>query len=353
MTTIASLALAILAATGSGTDTTMSVPQGTRLELENFSGEIVVETWTRNAVRVQAAHARRTEVDLDLDGPVLSVSARGHMGVPATVDYQLTVPAWMALELSGIGTDVTVRGAKGGVEIETIKGDVSIEGGSGRVNATSIEGSVHVESASGSIEVSSVNEGVWLSGVTGPITASSVNGHVVITSMQSTTVEASTVNGTVVLTGALRPDGTYHLSSHNGDLMVGIAEKASVTVSVSTYQGELRTGFPVTLEDSRKSRRYRFTLGKGEARLELETFQGTVLVDRPGVIDREADGLRQEAGYTRSHSSSSSSSYGKSKSTSSSTSTSKSTSKSKSKSKGGEEDDTDEDEHDDDHEHEE
>lgn len=297
MTTIASLALAVLAATASGTDTTLSVREGTRLELDNFSGGIVVETWARNAVRIRAEHSRRTEVEVDHEGTVLSVSASGHMGTPATVDYLLTVPSWMALELSGIGTDVTVRGTRGSVSVETVKGDVSIEGGSGRVSATSIEGGVHVEATTGNVEVSSVNEGVWVSGVSGPISASSVNGHVVLTSVQSTRVDASTVNGTVLLTGPMRPDGVYHLSSHNGDLLVGIAAQANVSVHVSTYQGELKTGFPVKMSDTRKEGRYRFTLGSGAATLELESFQGTITVDRPGVVDRAAEELRREYGF--------------------------------------------------------
>lgn len=296
MTTIASLALAVLAATASGTDTTVSVGAGTRLELENFSGGIVVETWARNAVRIRAEHARRTEVDVVHEDKVLAVSASGVMGTPATVDYQLTVPAWMALEFTGIGTDVTVRGTKGSVSVETVKGDVSIEGGSGRVSASSIEGSVHVEATSGNVEVSSVNEGVWVSGVSGPISASSVNGHVVLTSVQAPRVEASTVNGTVMLTGPMRPDGIYRLSSHNGDLMVGVAEAASVSVHVSTYQGELKTAFPVRMSDSRKEGRYRFTLGGGDATLELESFQGTITVDRPAVVERAAEALRRGQG---------------------------------------------------------
>lgn len=297
MTTLASLALALLAATPFGTDTTVSVPPGTRLEMDNFNGAIVVETWTRNAVRIRAEHARRTEVEVVREDDVLTVSAAGHMGTPATVDYRLTVPAWMALELSGIGTDVTVRGTRGSVQVETVKGDVSIEGGSGRVSASSIEGGVHVEATTGNVEASSVNQGVWVSGVTGPVSASSVNGHVLLTSVQSPRVEASTVNGSVLLTGAMRPDGVYHLSSHNGDLLVGIADRSNVSVHVSTYQGELKTGFPVKMSDTRREGRYRFTLGTGGATLELESFQGTITVDRPGVVDRAAEALRAELGF--------------------------------------------------------
>lgn len=296
MTTLASLALAVFVAAAPRTDTTLAVPAGTRLELENFSGGIVVDTWARNAVRVRAEHSRRTQVELERDGDVLTVSASGAMGMPASVEYELTVPAWMALHLSGVDTDITVRGSKGEVEAETVKGRVSIEGGSGRVSASSIEGSVHVELASGVIEASSVNAGVWVNGVTGAIEASTVNGPVVLTSVKSPRVEASSVNGAVLLNGPLAAAGDYHLSSHNGEVIAGLAEGADVTVHVSTYEGEFSAGFPVRLEEGRrKSKRFRFTLGDGSATLELESFLGEIRVNRPAVVEREAEALRAES----------------------------------------------------------
>jgi hypothetical protein len=39
-----------------GTDTTVAVRPGARLNLDNFEGDVVVTTWSRSVIRVQATH---------------------------------------------------------------------------------------------------------------------------------------------------------------------------------------------------------------------------------------------------------------------------------------------------------
>jgi hypothetical protein len=54
-----------------------------------------------------------------------------------------------------------------------------------------------------------------------------------------------------------------------------VPEKANVAVSVATFGGEFGSTFPVKITQSRK-KRFAFTLGTGSARLDLESFQGTI-----------------------------------------------------------------------------
>jgi hypothetical protein len=61
-----------------------------------------------------------------------------------------------------------------------------------------------------------------------------------------------------------------------------VAEKASAAVSVSTFNGEFESDFPVTLTETRKGKRFNFTIGSGSAQVTLESFQGTISLVRPG-----------------------------------------------------------------------
>jgi hypothetical protein len=54
-------------------------------------------------------------------------------------------------------------------------------------------------------------------------------------------------------------------------------------VSVSTFQGDFESAFPVTLTEHR-GKRFDFTLGGGSARLDLESFGGTIRLVRPGAV---------------------------------------------------------------------
>lgn len=278
---LATLTIAALTAAPSQTDTTFAVKQGTRLEVNQFAGSIAVETWAKNAVRVVAEHGSRVAIEIGGSWPQLNIQGIHMRGLPSTVDYQLTVPKWMALTLSGVNTEISVDNSAGEIQIETVQGEVTVTGGSKVIQASSVDGAVHLVDATGRIECSSVNGAVEIERSSGPIVASSVNGEIVLRSIDSDDVEGSTVNGTVDYDGAIKSEGSYRFSSHNGEVSIGIPERANATVSVATYSGDFSSDFPVPITESRH-KRFNFTLGTGSARIELESFQGGIHLRRPG-----------------------------------------------------------------------
>lgn len=287
VTTLGTLALA------GQIDTTVPVQPGQRLEVNTFGGEINVKSWTRNAVRVQADPSSRTQVLVSVSGPTVSVRTEGRRGPASAVDLDISAPAWMALDLSGVYADVTVEGARGPVTVETVQGEVDVTGGEGIVSLSSVQGSVRLRGAKGRIETHSVNEAVTISESSGEIRAESVNGEVTLEKVDATSLDASTVNGDVGYDGPIHEGGRYALSSHNGDITVTMPPGANAAVSVSTYSGEFESDFPVTITQGRKGKRFDFTLGKGGAQIELESFQGTIRLVRPGSSapreDRDSD----------------------------------------------------------------
>ena len=61
-------------------------------------------------------------------------------------------------------------------------------------------------------------------------------------------------------------------------------------MSVSTYAGQFESDFPVTIDGITARKRMTFTMGTGTARLELESFDGTVALRRSGARgSRSAD----------------------------------------------------------------
>jgi hypothetical protein len=275
------LTVAVLA-TPMRTDTTFSVKPGTRLELNNFAGSIAVHTWAKNAVRVGADHSSRARVEVELSGTTLGIKIVHWRGILATVDYELTVPKWMSLELGGVNTDISVENADGEVNAQSVQGEISVTGGSKLVTANSVEGEVRVSRASGKVECNSVNSDVRIEDSSGQIVASSVNGEIVLKGIDSDDVEASTVSGEVTYQGVIKDGGSYHFSTHNGDISIAVPDRANATVSVATYSGEFASAFPVKLDESRRGKRFNFTLGNGSARIELESFQGEIRLRHPG-----------------------------------------------------------------------
>ncbi len=265
-------------------DSTVPVERGQRLEVSAYAGEIAVKTWDRSAVRVVADPGSRTGIHIQRSATTVVIRTEGRRGTPSMVDLQITVPTWIALDLSGVYTDVTVAGARGPVTVETVQGEVSVEGGDGLVSLQSVQGSVTLRGAKGRLDVRSVNEDVHVSESSGEVTAETVNGDVTLSRVEATGVTATSVNGDLDYDGPIRNGGRYSFSTHNGDVTVSVAQGTNAAVAVSTFNGEFASQFPVTLTETRKGKRFSFTIGSGSAQVTLESFQGSIELVRPGAV---------------------------------------------------------------------
>ena len=284
LTTFAAAVLVSLAPLQGETDTTIAVPAGASLSVNNFGGAIVIHGWNQNRVKVHAEHGSRGRIEVSLVGNTVTVKASSRMGAPSVVDFDITVPQDMALTLGGTYTEISVDGVRGAISAETVDGSIEVRGGSGIITLQSIQGSVTLADATGRIEVNSVNESVELSNVSGQIKAETTNGDVSLRGIKSSSVEANTINGDVLYEGTITDGGTYLFNSHNGDITVSIPEGANVTMSVATANGDIDPSFPIPLTQTNRGHRYTFKLGNGSARLEAESFQGDIELRRPSEI---------------------------------------------------------------------
>lgn len=276
------------------TDTTVAVQPGSRLSVNNYGGEIVIRSWAENRVRVRASHSSRTHVEVAVGSQAVTVRSQGRRGPPQLTDMEISVPRWMALNLNGVYTHISIEGMDANVAAETVKGDVSLVGGSGAVSLRSINGDVTVRSAKGRLDVGSVNGAIRIAETSAEIVAETVNGDIVLQGVDAPAADANTVNGDVYYEGAIKDGGRYRFTSHGGELTVGVPERANVTVVVSTFEGEFDASFPVQITETRR-RRFSFTIGNGSARLELESFAGDIRLRRPGEARPEPRDQRPHA----------------------------------------------------------
>lgn len=276
------------------TDQTVDVAKGTRLVLSSHAGEVVVHAWDRDAVRVQANHGTRDRVDVQASEGALRVRTRSSRGPGGPVDYTLTVPKWMPLNLSGTYLAATIDGTAADVNVETVGGDLTLKGGSGAVSLRSIEGEIKVDGASGKLNASTVNDSITLVNVSGDVVAETVNGDVAVTASKASSLEVSTVNGDVRFEGPIADKGTYRVNTHQGDIHVSLGAQANATVFVRTFRGDFSSDFPITLpkEERDSNKRFNFTLGSGSARVELQSFQGDIHVAKGALRPRERERRR-------------------------------------------------------------
>ena len=268
-------------------DTTVAIAPNARIQIQNFAGSVTIHAWDRAAVRISVGPSRRDEVRVRTREGAMEIATISRSGVPGPHDYEITVPSRASLDVGGTYTDITIDGVRGSVSATTVQGVVSLKGGDGVITLKSVEGTVSVQDAKGRIEVNGVNKGLTLTNVDGTIAAETVNGSIVLDSVKSADVEAVTVNGGVTYDGTIADRGRYRFGSHSGTITVAIPERANATIAAVTYQGTFSSQFALpssgpdgTADGPR--RRANVVVGNGSAHVEAESFQGSIVLTRPG-----------------------------------------------------------------------
>jgi hypothetical protein len=265
-------------------ETTLTVPRGTTLEVNTFSGTIGAQAWPRNEVRIVAHHGSHDRVLARVQNGTLFVTVVGHRGAPAFGDLMVYVPEWMAVRLSSVESRIDIDGVQAAVDAGSVQGDVVARQTRGSLQVRSVEGLVRVLDARGRVSASSVNNLVRLERVTGGIDAESVNGDIQLSDVESGQVDASSVNGSVFFLSPFQPRGRYRLASHNGNLRVGVPRGADVDVSVRSFRGAFQNDVTPPARGRGETGRFVFTLGGGGSSLELQSFQGLIQLLRSNEL---------------------------------------------------------------------
>lgn len=260
-------------------DTIFTVERGARLDLSTHNGSVVVRTWNRDAVRVEAELPSRARLEIGGAPSLVSIAAEGP-GSMGPADYRITVPAAMAIAVRGTRTDIVLDGVQGEVLAETVEGEIEVRGGVGRIVLSSVSGSIVSRGARGQLEAINVSGDVRIHDAVGAIQVETISGDVLLAGISAERVDASAVSGDIAYSGAIGGRGRYQFSAHSGDITLSLPEPPDALVTLSTLSGDFETMFPLSQLESIGGRRRTFILGSGSATLDIEAFSGDVTLRR-------------------------------------------------------------------------
>ncbi len=258
-------------------DTTFAVSADAHLDLYNHEGTVNVGTWDRDELRVRARwdEGRRPIAIRTSDKGVRVRVEPRNAGLPF-VEFDITMPRSMSVALQGVELSARIDGSSGNVRVQSVEGAVDVNGGRGNVSLHIVDGPVTVRNATGKIYVNTVDGTVAITDSRGPMRVESVDGDVTLRGVDSDDVSVNVVDGNVVYAGTIHDDGRYFLSTHDGDLSVTIPRNANARVSVATFDGDLVSDIPIQLEGDFSQKRFSFTIGTGQALMELSSFDGEI-----------------------------------------------------------------------------
>jgi DUF4097 and DUF4098 domain-containing protein YvlB len=270
-------------------DTTLAVRANARLSLSNQSGDIVIRSWNRSQIRVQAESDRaRVEINESPSGVSVRTVNRGGHG---DVDYTITVPNGTALELHAMSSDMEISGVCGQLDINAMSGGVTADCVEGSAQIETISGDITLTNARGTVDLSTTSGDVELRTVRGRVSVESVSGDVSLDQIESNDITAEVVSGDVEYTGRIVDGGRYRFSAHSGDVTVRVPGTPNATIGIETFSGDFESDFQIQLAQNTQinGKNWEFRLGTGSARVQLNSFSGTISLRRLG-----AGGPREE-----------------------------------------------------------
>lgn len=241
---LAGLLIAALTVPASAAERTWSnsytLADGATFSLSNINGDAVIRGVRGNQVTVTATLSAPTEADLDaLDISVdkstrrLSVETdyskkRGRWGNSGSVSYEVEVPRNIRLD-----------------ELELVNGSLQLENLSGDIEASLVNGSLDARGLGGSVEL-------------------------------------ETVNGRLeVMFDSVDDNQRIELESVNGSIELILPSDVGARIEATTVHGKIRNDFGLKVDKGEYvGSDMQGTIGGGDARIQLETVNGSIEVLR-------------------------------------------------------------------------
>jgi hypothetical protein len=235
-----------------------------RIEVTACQGDLMVATWDKAEVLIEVDSEESLTVEEREDAVALV----------ANRDCSLTVPADASLVVIQAQGDLSVRGARGTVEVTTVQGDAQFQDGAASTSLSTVQGDLTVERCTAAVSAGTVQGDARVRQVAGPVEFSTVGGDLAVEEINGP-LSARSVAGDAYL---CQLDGMLYLSDLGADL-VGRAWTAGADVAQVGGNVSLKTVFagPFTYEIQAKGNLAVKALPGSNATFTLRTAKGRIM----------------------------------------------------------------------------
>jgi DUF4097 and DUF4098 domain-containing protein YvlB len=250
------------------------------VEIEGMGGPVEVKSGSGNVRISRVAGATKVNTasgDINVDRvPSLQVNSQSGDVTLSNLGGGAMVGTSGRLDARNVAGDVIVRTESGSVTLDNIAGQLDIVMSSGSLKVFNAGGNIQAVTIGGSINLQCVQGNVEASTVTGSITLSGIHGD----------VSARTTSGGLRLTTAMRESGRYTMKSLSGSVRMFVeGEAPGFNGTLSSHSGRIETDYSLsvagtTVEPTPENRRIVGRYGDGRAQIELDSFEGSVGLNR-------------------------------------------------------------------------
>ena len=260
------------------------------VDISTVSHRVRVERWDRNEIEVTGTYdADREELEVRAQPGSFRLQIRVRNGRGWTrrgsAELLVRVPEGVRLDVGSVSGSIQVQGLRGQVAVRSVSGSATVGGSPRTLAMETVSGGISFQGASETLRASTVSGSVQVEGEVVSARANSVSGQVhVISSAPVDRVEFNSVSGSVRFEGPVASTGILQVESHSGQVELLLVGPVNARFDLSTFSGRLDH----SLEGAQDERRHRprwgpgeeltFTVGSGDARIEANSFSGSVRI---------------------------------------------------------------------------
>lgn len=272
-------------------------------DLQNVAGDISVTGGGGDDVRIEAV--KRVRHPNEAEGKTLLaeieiqvVERSGRVEVRTEyprrrnwsggVDFTVSVPRDASVSLRSVSGTIKVTNINGELRAETVSGDIVSMTAKKLRTAKTVSGDVEVsEAEADELSVGSVSGDVVVNRLkAGGFDAQTVSGDLRLTDVEVDHSSLRSVSGDIDYAGRLGRNGRYQMQSHSGDIRITPADGRGFAIEASTFSGDVRSDFPLTLQTTPgssfspggRNRSVRGSFGDAGATLTLQSFSGDIVL---------------------------------------------------------------------------
>ena len=200
---------------------TFDIGKGAELHAQINPGDIIVDTWEANQVKVTVKGLRiddYDDVEMELRNNHLMVEYDDRYG-SNEVEFTFTVPANFNMNLSTTGGDIRIN--------DKIIGRVTVNTSGGNITTKDMQGKFSCKTMGGDISLGNIN---------GELNASTQGGDIRVGYVSGKSAELNTMGGDITITST---EGSFSATTYGGDIKIGDVGDDAKAV---TYGGEIEFG---------------------------------------------------------------------------------------------------------------
>ena len=258
-------------------DAKIDIAPSGALNIVNGSGSVTLHSNSGHQVLVTyVVHSDKVEVDQNASSNKQRVELRTH-ALPgqkptadeARVDYDVTVPAGVAVNVSTTSAPITADG---------LSGDIGLSSETGQLTVRNVAKSyVHVRSMTAPVSLTNVS-------LTHTDIQSS-GGAVQLNNVTGQRVSVGTTTGNIEYRGDCSGGGDYLLTTHSGAIDVTLPPTASVDLTARSTNGTVENAFPLQQKSHtsfvpQQGRSFAGTSNSGSSSVQLQSFSGKIRVNK-------------------------------------------------------------------------